>query len=64
MIDNNAAPLRLLDVVQTGYEYGADAGLDAEREAILQLTSTEATRNLLRLFFQRQGSKRRASPPE
>jgi 3-hydroxyacyl-CoA dehydrogenase/enoyl-CoA hydratase/3-hydroxybutyryl-CoA epimerase len=57
---NYPAPLRLLDVVKTGYEHGFEAGLAAEREAILQLMQTTATRNLLRLFFLRQAAKRRA----
>jgi 3-hydroxyacyl-CoA dehydrogenase/enoyl-CoA hydratase/3-hydroxybutyryl-CoA epimerase len=58
--DNYPAPLRLLDVVKTGYEQGMHAGLAAEREAILGLTQAEATKNLLRVFFLRQGAKRRA----
>ena len=58
---NYPAPLRLLDVVKTGYEHGFEAGLAAEREAILQLMQASATRNLLRLFFLRQGAKRRAA---
>lgn len=58
---NYPAPLRLLEVVKTGYEQGEAAGLAAEREAILQLTQTPATQNLLRLFFLRQGAKRRAA---
>jgi 3-hydroxyacyl-CoA dehydrogenase/enoyl-CoA hydratase/3-hydroxybutyryl-CoA epimerase len=59
--DNYPAPLRVLDVVKTGYEQGQAAGLAAEREALLQLTQTQATQNLLRLFFLRQGAKRRAA---
>lgn len=58
---NYPAPLRLLDVVKTGYEHGEAAGLAAEREALLQLTQMPATQNLLRLFFLRQGAKRRAA---
>ena len=57
---NYPAPLRLLDVVKAGYEQGEAAGLAAEREALLPLTQTPATQNLLRLFFLRQGAKRRA----
>jgi len=48
-------------VVKTGYEHGMSAGLTAEREAILELVRTDATRNLLRLFYLRRGAKRRAA---
>jgi 3-hydroxyacyl-CoA dehydrogenase/enoyl-CoA hydratase/3-hydroxybutyryl-CoA epimerase len=58
---NYPAPLRLLDVLKAGYDRGHEAGLVAEREALLELTQTEANRNLLRLFFLRQGAKRRAA---
>jgi 3-hydroxyacyl-CoA dehydrogenase/enoyl-CoA hydratase/3-hydroxybutyryl-CoA epimerase len=58
---NYPAPLRLIDVLKTGYDRGFAAGLTAEREALLQLTATDACRNLLRLFFLRQGAKRRAT---
>jgi 3-hydroxyacyl-CoA dehydrogenase/enoyl-CoA hydratase/3-hydroxybutyryl-CoA epimerase len=58
---HNAAPLRLLDVLRTGYERGFAAGLEAELEAILALRQTEATRDLMRLFFERQAAKRQ--PP-
>jgi 3-hydroxyacyl-CoA dehydrogenase/enoyl-CoA hydratase/3-hydroxybutyryl-CoA epimerase len=59
--NNYPAPLRLLDVVKVGYERGVAEGLKAEREALFELTRTEACRNLLRLFFLRQGAKRRTS---
>ena len=39
---NYPAPLRLLDVVAAGYERGFQAGLDAERDALLELTETDA----------------------
>ncbi len=58
---NYPAPLRLLEVVKAGYDKGMPAGLAAEREAIGQLIQTPACRNLLRLFFLRQGAKRRAA---
>src|SRR5688572_18466994 len=61
--DNYPAPIRLIDVVRTGYEQGHAAGLTAEREAILKLTQTAATTNLLRIFFLRQGAKKRAAEP-
>jgi 3-hydroxyacyl-CoA dehydrogenase/enoyl-CoA hydratase/3-hydroxybutyryl-CoA epimerase len=58
---NYPAPLRLLDVVRIGFERGFAAGLEEERRAITELTETNAGRNLLRLFFLRQGAKKRAA---
>jgi 3-hydroxyacyl-CoA dehydrogenase/enoyl-CoA hydratase/3-hydroxybutyryl-CoA epimerase len=57
---NYPAPLRLLDVLHTSYNDGFDAGLAAERQAILDMTQTDAGRSLLRLFFLRQGAKKKA----
>ena len=58
---NYPAPLRLLDVVQAGYEKGFDAGIEAERKAVVDLGETDALRNLMRLFFLRQGARKRAT---
>ena len=58
---NYPAPLRLLDVVDVGYARGFAAGLEAERRAVAELSDTEAARNLIRLFFLRQGAKKRAA---
>jgi 3-hydroxyacyl-CoA dehydrogenase/enoyl-CoA hydratase/3-hydroxybutyryl-CoA epimerase len=58
---NYPAPAKLLDVLRVGYEQGAAAGLKAEREALLELTRTPACQNLMRLFFLRQGAKKRAA---
>jgi 3-hydroxyacyl-CoA dehydrogenase/enoyl-CoA hydratase/3-hydroxybutyryl-CoA epimerase len=58
---NYPAAGKVLGVVEAGYAGGVDAGLAAEREAILALTKTPACRNLLRVFFLRQGAKRRAA---
>jgi 3-hydroxyacyl-CoA dehydrogenase/enoyl-CoA hydratase/3-hydroxybutyryl-CoA epimerase len=58
---NYPAPLRLIDVLQTSYTDGFDAGLAAERQAILDMTQTDAGQNLLRIFFLRQGAKKRAA---
>lgn len=52
------APMRLIDVVKTGYEKGPAAGFDAERAGLLDLMETDAARSLMRLFFLRQGSKK------
>ncbi len=57
---NYPAPLRLLEVLDAGAQ-GLAAGLDAERRAILELRETEAARNLMRLFFLRQGARKRAA---
>jgi 3-hydroxyacyl-CoA dehydrogenase/enoyl-CoA hydratase/3-hydroxybutyryl-CoA epimerase len=58
---NYPAPLRLIQVVLAGYEFGFAAGLSAERQAILELAQTDAARNLMRLFFLRQGARKRAA---
>ena len=57
---NYPAPLRLLEVVRDGYEHGFAAGLEAERNDLLEVSETDAGRNLLRLFFLRQAAKKRA----
>ena len=58
---NYPAPIRLIGVVGAGYERGFDAGLEAERHALLDLAEGDAGRNLLRLFFLRQGAKQKAA---
>ena len=58
---NYPAPLKLLDVVEVGYAQGFAAGLQAERSAVVELSDTEAARNLIRLFFLRQGAKKRTA---
>jgi len=55
---NYPAPLRMIEVIRTGFEKGPQAGLDAERAALKDLIDTGACRNLFRLFFLRQGAKR------
>lgn len=55
---NYPAPLRLIDVVRTGYERGEDAGFEAERNALGELRDTRPAQNLIRLFFLRQGAKK------
>src|SRR5579864_2175585 len=57
---NYPAPMRLIDVVRTGYEKGPAAGFSAERKALGDLMDTEACRNLMRLFFLRSGAKKSA----
>jgi len=53
------APLKIIEVLRQGYEQGTDAGLRAEIDALLALLETDSTRNLMRLFFLRQGAKKR-----
>jgi len=55
------APLRLIDVLHTSFRDGMKAGLDAERRAILEMSDGDTGRNLMRLFFLRQGAKKRAA---
>ena len=57
---NYPAPLRLLDVARIGYDHGIADGFAAERSALVDLSDTDATRNLMRLFFLRQGAKKQA----
>lgn len=57
---NYPAPLALLDALHAGLEKGHTAGLETERQGIMQSTATDAGRNLLRLFFLRQGAKKAA----
>jgi 3-hydroxyacyl-CoA dehydrogenase/enoyl-CoA hydratase/3-hydroxybutyryl-CoA epimerase len=58
---NYPAPSKVLDVVRIGYEQGVAAGLAAERTAIAELGETDAGRNLLRLFFLKQGAAKAAA---
>lgn len=57
-LGNYPAPMKLIEVVRVGYEQGERAGFDAERNAMIDLMETDATRNLLRLFFLKQASKK------
>ncbi|HTL29982.1 MAG TPA: 3-hydroxyacyl-CoA dehydrogenase NAD-binding domain-containing protein [Tepidisphaeraceae bacterium] len=59
--DNYPAPLKLLDAIRIGYDAGVSAGFDAERRALVELMDTDVTKNLMRLFFLRQGSKKWAA---
>jgi 3-hydroxyacyl-CoA dehydrogenase/enoyl-CoA hydratase/3-hydroxybutyryl-CoA epimerase len=54
------APMKIIDVVAEGVAHGPAAGFDAERRGLLELVQTDACKNLLRLFFLRQGAKRAA----
>lgn len=55
---NYPAPIKLIDVIRTGFDRGPEAGFEAERKALVELSGTDACRNLMRLFFLRQGAKK------
>ncbi len=55
------APMEALRVVLAGLHVNEVASLANERDAILRLSETDATRNLLRLFFMQEHAKKRAA---
>ncbi|MDQ6673701.1 MAG: 3-hydroxyacyl-CoA dehydrogenase NAD-binding domain-containing protein [Chloroflexota bacterium] len=55
------APLRALEAVESGFEHGLAAGLEAESRAFGELATTPTARNLIWLFMATQKQKRRAS---
>ena len=59
--DHLPAPLRLIDVVETGYDAGSEAAAAAERRGLIEMRSTAAAKNLLRLFFLRTAAKKAAA---
>jgi 3-hydroxyacyl-CoA dehydrogenase/enoyl-CoA hydratase/3-hydroxybutyryl-CoA epimerase len=52
------APWQILDVVRRGLRDGLVAGLGYERQALGELAETPACKNLLRLFLQREQTRR------
>lgn len=58
--DHLPAPLRLIDIVETGLRSGPEAAAAAERQGLVALRATPAGRNLLRLFFLRTAAKKTA----
>lgn len=58
---NYPAAARLIEVVRDSYERGIDAGFARERDALVELRSTDAGRNLMRGFFLRTGAKKAAA---
>ncbi len=58
--DHLPAPLRLIDVVETGCAAGPAAAAAAERRGLVELRATPASRNQLRLFFLRTAAKKAA----
>lgn len=55
---NYPAPDRLIDTARAAVLRGHDVGLTAERDSVIELASGPVCRNLMRLFFLRQGAKR------
>src|SRR5207249_2567705 len=53
------APMEALRVMLEGLRVNETASLANERDAILRLSETDATRNLLRLFFMQERAKKR-----
>jgi len=59
--DHLPAPLRLIDVVETGYDAGLPAAAVAERRGLVELRRTAAAKNMLRLFFLRTAARKSAA---
>jgi len=59
--DHLPAPLRLIDIVETGCDQGFEAAAAAERRGLVELRRTAATQNMLRLFFLRTAAKKAAA---
>lgn len=55
------APFRAIDVIETGLTEGFEAGLEAEAEAVAELSETPAARNLMQIYLHREDAK---APPE
>lgn len=54
------APHYAISVIRSGIEQGHQAGLNAERAALIELRDSTAGQNLLRLFALKQAAKKRA----
>jgi 3-hydroxyacyl-CoA dehydrogenase / enoyl-CoA hydratase / 3-hydroxybutyryl-CoA epimerase len=48
------APLRALEVIETSFTDGFEAGLEAEGRAFVDLVGTDVAHNLMNIFFMRQ----------
>jgi len=57
------APLRALDAIETGFEHGLAAGLEAESRAFGELAATDTAKNLIWLFLATQRQKRAQRTP-
>ncbi|QDG50734.1 fatty acid oxidation complex subunit alpha FadJ [Persicimonas caeni] len=52
--DKYPAPFAAIDVIETGYKDGFDAGLQAEGDAFAKLVKDDVAKNLINLFFMKQ----------
>jgi 3-hydroxyacyl-CoA dehydrogenase/enoyl-CoA hydratase/3-hydroxybutyryl-CoA epimerase len=52
---------KIIDAVGAGLAHGPAGGFEAERKGLLELMQTDACRNLMRIFFLRQGAKKAAA---
>jgi 3-hydroxyacyl-CoA dehydrogenase/enoyl-CoA hydratase/3-hydroxybutyryl-CoA epimerase len=52
------APLRALEAIESGFEHGLAAGLEAESRAFGELAATETAKNLIWLFLATQRAKK------
>ncbi len=48
------APFKAIDVIETGFKDGFEAGIDAEADAFAELVKGEVAKNLINLFFMKQ----------
>ena len=65
-VTKNQAALKALEVIVSGFSQSEEVSLAGEREAILQLITSESTQNLLRLFFLEERARKKdptESPP-
>jgi 3-hydroxyacyl-CoA dehydrogenase/enoyl-CoA hydratase/3-hydroxybutyryl-CoA epimerase len=58
--DDMPAPYEALEAVRTGVSRGVEAGLTREREGASRLATSAASRNLVRLFLQREAARKPA----
>jgi len=49
--DDYPAPYRAIDVIETGFRDGFEAGLEAEARAFVELVRTDVAKNLIEIFF-------------
>lgn len=59
---NYPAPLKIIECVETGLDYGFEAGIECESKAFAELHGTEACQNLIQLFLDMQDNKKLKNP--
>ena len=55
---NYPSAQKVIDIVRTAHDLGHAAGLEAERQSLRDMIDTDASHNLMRLFFLKQRVKR------